>query len=177
MKNIFATGIVFLCSIVFVGAGNDSIPNLYQPRYLVFTAGQPTLFGMREVSEMGVKSVLNVLPEQECIAGEDAIVQANGMEYYRVPFDPSGIALQTIYEFAELLNTMEKPILIHCSTGNHVGGLWFAYRVLVEKASLAQAMKEGRKIGMKPAMEDAVFEFIRIQTTGTAISVKSREER
>lgn len=161
MKNILVTVIVFISSIFLFAAGDDSIPNLYQPRYLVFTSGQPTLFGMSEVAAMGVKSVVNVLPEEECIPGEDAMVRAQEMEYYRLPFD---LNMQTIYEFGEMLNSVEKPVLFHCSTGNHVGGLWFGYRVLVEKAPLAQALKEGRRIGMKPAMEDAVFEFIRTQT-------------
>ncbi len=169
MRNIFVTAIIFISSIFLFGAGDDSIPNLYQPRYLVFTAGQPTLFGMRELSEMGVKTVVNVLPEKECIPGEAAMVNANQMEYYALPFDPSGLNVRTIYEFADLLSVVDKPILIHCSTGNHVGGLWFAYRVLVEEASLAQGLREGRKIGMKPAMEDAVFEFIiTARTTQTA---------
>lgn len=169
MKNTLVTIIVFVSSIFLFGAGDDSIPNLYQPRYMVFTAGQPTLFGMKELSEMGVKTVVNVLPEKECIPGEQAMVSANQMEYYTLPFDPAGLNLRTIYEFGELLNSVERPVLIHCSTGNHVGGLWFAYRVLVEKAPLARALKEGRKIGMKPAMEDAVFEFVvTTQTTKTA---------
>ena len=167
MRNTLVTMIVLISSI-FVFASDDSIPNLYQPRYMVFTAGQPTLFGMRELSDMGVKTVINVLPEKECIPGEAATVSANEMEYYALPFDPSGLTIQTIYEFGELLSTVDRPVVIHCSTGNHVGGLWFAYRVLVEKAPLAQGMKEGRKIGMKPAMEDAVFEFIRTQRTATA---------
>jgi uncharacterized protein (TIGR01244 family) len=168
MKNILVTVIVFISSILLFGAGDDSIPNLYQPRYLVFTAGQPTLFGMRELSEMGVKTVVNVLPDRECIPGEAAMVSANQMEYYKFPFDPSGLSMQRIYEFGELLSAVDRPVLIHCSTGNHVGGLWFAYRVLIEKASLPQALKEGRRIGMKPAMEDAVFEFIRTQTMRAA---------
>lgn len=168
MRSILVTAIVFISSIFLCAASDDSIPNLYQPRYMIFTAGQPTLFGMKELSEMGVKTVINVLPERECIPGEDAMVRANQMEYYRLPFDPSGLTLQTIYEFEEKLRTADRPVLIHCSTGNHVGGLWFAYRVLVEKASLAQALKEGRKIGMKPAMEETVFEFIRTQKISNA---------
>lgn len=167
MRNALVTMIVLIGSI-FVFATDDSIPNLYQPRYMVFTAGQPTSFGMRELSDMGVKTVINVLPEKECIPGEEATVSANEMEYHALPFDPSGLTIQTIYEFGELLNNVDRPVIIHCSTGNHVGGLWFAYRVLVEKAPLAQGMKEGRKIGMKQEMEDAVFEFIRSQRTATA---------
>jgi hypothetical protein len=38
--------------------------------------------------------------------------------------------------------------------------MWFAYRVLVEKAPLAIALKEARLIGLKPQMEDAIFNWV-----------------
>jgi uncharacterized protein (TIGR01244 family) len=169
MRSILAGAIILTGSLFLFGMGDESIPNLYQPRYMIYTSGQPSIFGMSELSEMGVKSVINVLPDKECVPGEAAIVNANQMEYYAVPFDPQSLSIDTVYEFAELLAVVEKPVLIHCSTGNHAGGMWFAYRVLYEKAPLAQGLKEGRTIGMQRAMEDAVFQFIVTnQTTQTA---------
>lgn len=162
MKNMMAL-IIILISFVCVFAFPGDLPNLYQPRYQVFTAGQPTNVGYGQLAVMGVKTVINVLPENECIPGEPSMVIANNMVYYNLPFDPSGLNQETLEQFAVLLANAEKPVLIHCSTGNHVGGLWFAYRMLIENASLPTALKEGRRIGMQPAMEDIVFNWI---TTG-----------
>lgn len=164
MKNTIAI-MVILFSFVCVFAFPGDLPNLYQPRYQVFTAGQPTNVGYGQLAVMGVKTVINVLPENECIAGEPSMVIANNMVYYSLPFDPSNLNKETLEQFALLLANEEKPVLIHCSTGNHVGGLWFAYRVLIEKAHLSQALKEGRLIGMQPAMEDIVFNWVTTAAT------------
>ena len=166
MKHKFSIVILLTAFSAFVSAGIDEpIPNLQQPKYMIFTAGQPTSVGFDQIAAMGVKTVINVLPERECLEGEDIVVASNHMEYQQLPFDPAGLSMETLGKFAELLSRAEKPVLIHCSTGNHVGGLWFAYRVLMNNASLPQALKEARKIGMKPAMEDMVFRWITEQKT------------
>jgi uncharacterized protein (TIGR01244 family) len=159
MKNTMAL-IIVLISFVCVFAFPGDLPNLYQPRYQVFTAGQPTNVGYGQLAVMGVKTVINVLPEKECIPGEPSMVIANNMVYQSLPFDPLELNKETVEQFAMLLQNVEKPVLIHCSTGNHVGGLWFAYRVLIENAPLATALKEGRRIGMQPWMEDIVFNWV-----------------
>jgi protein tyrosine phosphatase (PTP) superfamily phosphohydrolase (DUF442 family) len=82
------------------------------------------------------------------------------MEYYQLPFEPSGLDALLVEEFSYILNSVEKPMLIHCSTGNHVGGIWLAYRVTIESASIPVAVEEARRIGMTPGMEHAVLYWI-----------------
>ena len=139
---------------------NDSLPNLYQPRDEIFTSGQPTSTGFNQLSDMGIRTVINVLPERDCIPGESGMVVSEGMKYYQVPFDPQGLNMESIHHFSHLLFTVDRPLLVHCSTGNHAGGMWMAYRVLIEHASPPQAIAEGRMIGMKPAMEIAVLRWL-----------------
>ena len=79
---------------------------------------------------MGIKTVINVLPERQCVRNEREVVMANNMVYRSIPFELSGFRRQTIDHFSKILEKAEKPVLIHCATGNHVGGLWFAYRIL-----------------------------------------------
>jgi uncharacterized protein (TIGR01244 family) len=105
------------------------------------------------------------LPEKEFIQDEARMVKENGMVYITVPFETSGFSKETIDRFAQVLNTAEKPVLVHCRTGNHVGGLWFAYRVISQKTPLWLALKEGRTIGMKPELEDGIFNWVVKQTT------------
>lgn len=152
--------LTFSAIALLATAMDDDLPNLLNPRIDIYTAGQPTEEGFQKVAAMGVKSVINLLPEKECISGEATMVQKNKMEYHSFPFNPATIKLETVQQFGELLRSQEKPVLIHCSTGNHVGGMWFAYRVLVERAPLAIALKEARQIGLKPQMEDAIFNWV-----------------
>lgn len=126
----------------------------------MFTSGQPTNVGYGQLAAIGVETVINVLPEKECQVGEASMVRTNNMAYFNHPFDPTDLKRKTVEEFAVVLNGVKRPVLIHCSNGNHVGGLWFAYRVLIEKASLVTGLKEARRIGIQPAMEDAVFNWV-----------------
>jgi uncharacterized protein (TIGR01244 family) len=150
--------VVVSCAVLF--ATESDLPNLYQPRYLILTSGQPTNVGYRLLQQMGVQTVINVLPERECDPGEKSMVIANSMFYFSHPFDQANLNRDTVVQFAKLIKNVDKPVLVHCSTGNHVGGLWFAFRVLIEKAPVGVAISEGRQIGMKPEMENAVFKWL-----------------
>jgi len=138
----------------------DQIPNLQQPQVFVYTSGQPSEEGFRKISAMGIKTVINVLPENQSVPNEAEIVMANNMTYRSLPFHLSGFKKQTIQHFAQILKKAEKPVLIHCATGNHVGGLWFAYRLLEQDIPLEQALSEARKIGMRPGLENDLFLWI-----------------
>jgi uncharacterized protein (TIGR01244 family) len=156
--------IVALISFSFVYAQQlDPLPNLQQPRFSVFTSGQPTVEGFRLIADTGIQTVINVLPSADCLTNEAGIVSGNKMDYYHFPFETSGFQKDTFEEFAILMAKVKKPVLIHCSTGNHVGGLWFGYRVLVDRAPIATALKEARRIGMKPALEDEMFNWLASQ--------------
>jgi protein tyrosine phosphatase (PTP) superfamily phosphohydrolase (DUF442 family) len=156
---------MILMMMLFVGvAYSDSqqmLPHFQQPKHHIYTAGQPTEAGFRELQSMGVKVVINVLPAEECLAGEESDVASHKMLYLTLPFDPYHFDRQTIEHFGQILYAhRNQPILIHCSTGNHVGGLWFAYRVLFEGAPLGDALKEGRKIGMQLWLENPLLYWV-----------------
>src|SRR5574339_325822 len=117
----FTLFITLIGTFVFIsGYTVDQIPNLQQPQVFVYTSGQPSEEGFRKLSAMGIKTVINVLPEKQCVPNELKMVTANNMVYRSVPFHLSGFKKQTIEHFAEVLKKAEKPVLIHCATGNHV---------------------------------------------------------
>ncbi len=136
------------------------IPNLQQPQDKIFTSGKPDQGGFDHIAASGIKTVINVLPERNCVPGEAEIVMSNNMDYRTVPFHLFEFRKETIEQFADVLKNAQKPVLIHCGTGNHAGGIWFAYRVLVEKAPLDEALKEGRMIGMRKELEERLFDWV-----------------
>ena len=136
------------------------IPNLRNPQEQIYTSGQPDEQGFEHVAAAGIKTVINVLPERNCVPNEAEIVIANQMTYRTVPFHLSNFQKKTIEQFAEVLEKAQKPVLIHCGTGNHAGGLWFAYRVLIQKAPLEEALMEARIIGMRKELEEPLYEWV-----------------
>ena len=153
--------LVFLsiCSFAFAVPVSE-VPNLRSPQKEVFTSGQPNEQGFEELSRLGIKTVINVLPERNCEPGEAGIVTSNHMVYKTVPFHLSKFRKETIEQFAEVLKHAQKPVLIHCGTGNHAGGLWFAYRVLIRNVPLEVALGEGRMIGMRKELENILVPWV-----------------
>jgi uncharacterized protein (TIGR01244 family) len=162
MKTWIVFFIAFSSVSLLLGQTRDAVPNLQRPAFYIYTSGQPTEEGFRQLAGMGIKTVINVLPERQCIQNEREMVITNGMVYRSIPFELRGFRKETIKYFAEILEKAEKPVLIHCATGNHVGGLWFAYRILIDNYPLEQALKEGRRIGMRPDLEDELFLWLAI---------------
>ncbi len=160
MRNaIFFTVLLTAFSFAFAVRVSE-IPQLWSPQEEVFTSGQPNEEGFEQLAEMGIKTVINVLPERNCDPREAEIVLSKNMAYRTVSFHLSNFRKETIEQFSAILKKAEKPVLIHCGTGNHVGGLWFAYRVLIQKAPLDEAVKEGRIIGMRKDLEDSLFDWV-----------------
>ena len=172
MKYLFPFFVALIYLTFAFASSTDPLPNLQQPRYNLFTSGQPTPEGFRIIAQTGVMTVVNVLPTRECLVNEEGMVRANKMIYHHFPFETTGFKRETFEQFAQTLTKAKKPILIHCLTGNHVGGLWFGYRVLIDKASLAVALKEARMIGMKPELEDAMFNWLASRFTSRQQSGK-----
>ncbi len=160
MKHSIPVFIILILITVAFATPTDQIPNLQQPRYNIFTAGQPTDTGFRLAADTGMKTVINVLPEKECVQNEESMVITNKMLYWHFPFETSGFQRETFEQFGWLVASVQKPVLIHCSTGNHVAGLWFGYRVLIDKAPLPVALQEARLIGIKPELENAMIDWL-----------------
>ena len=160
MKNV--TLIIIMLTALSFGFAMPlgEIPNLRNPQAGIYTSGQPNEGGFEHIAAAGFKTVINVLPEKNCVPGEADMVISQQMTYRTVPFHLTNFRKETIEQFAEVLKKAEKPVLIHCGTGNHAGGLWFAYRVLIQKAPVEVAAQEGRIIGMRKDLENSLHDWV-----------------
>ena len=172
MRNYLAFICMFLGCMFLAGFSDEQIPNLTQPRPDVFTSGQPTETGFQEIAAMGIKTVINVLPEAQCLKGEANTVRSNHMVYKSFPFETATLTRDMVDDFGYVMMTAEQPVLIHCSTGNHVGGLWLAYRVVVDHAPLSVALREARRIGIKPGMEQSVLRWLGEEVSATSTTAR-----
>jgi hypothetical protein len=80
-------GMILMMMLLVGVAYSDSqvLPNFQQPKHHIYTAGQPTDAGFRTLQSMGVKVVINVLPAEECLAGEDVLpLESYPTAMYRV---------------------------------------------------------------------------------------------
>jgi uncharacterized protein (TIGR01244 family) len=83
---------------------------------------------LSEAATQGVATVIDLRHPSEGIAEEGALVRKHGMTYVNIPVTPETLSREQVDRVAELFaDSNKRPALIHCSSGNRVGGLWALY--------------------------------------------------
>jgi uncharacterized protein (TIGR01244 family) len=120
----------------------------------VLVTGQPTEAQLREASEKGYGTVINLRPADEpgALSTEAVLVQRLGMRMVQIPISGAkDLTPQNVKRFAAALDGAAKdgrPVLAHCSSGNRVGALFALKAYQLEGKSEQQALDEGRKAGL-----------------------------
>lgn len=123
---------------------------LLQPRPDLIVAGQPAADDWKALADAGVRTVINLRPAAE-MQGRDerAEVAAAGLRYVELPIAGAGdINADNARRLAELLGQADGPVLVHCGSGNRVGGL-LAVAKAQEGMAADEALEFGRSAGMK----------------------------
>jgi len=116
----------------------------------IYLASQPQPKGFKRAKKAGVKTVINLRHEEEVKAfNERELVSSQGLIYISLPWNGVDQLNDTVFERTrELLNSAQRPILLHCSSGNRVGAVWLPWRVLDGKATYEEALTEAKAIGL-----------------------------
>ena len=85
--------------------------------------------------------------EESSIRGEE--VERFGLEYFELPIEgAAGLTEESAREFARLLDELPRPTLVHCGSGNRVGGLFALEAHFVDGRSGAEALEIGLESGL-----------------------------
>lgn len=115
----------------------------------VLLASQPRPQDLLLLQKAGVRTVLNFRRHEEMDFDEASIVRTLGMEYRELPWrGPEQLTDEIFDEGRRLLSEEQRPLLVHCSSGNRVGPIWIAWRVLDGGIPLEQAVQEAELAGM-----------------------------
>jgi uncharacterized protein (TIGR01244 family) len=133
------------------------LPNAVRVGDLLF-GGQPSPDALARLKDEGYHTVINTRGTGEAKWDEEALVDSLGMTYASIPmgYPIEAITDAEVDRFNDLMEHGERPMVLHCSSGNRVAGLWTVW--LVERRGLdrAQAMGLGTKAGMtriRPVVE------------------------
>ena len=145
-------------------AAPDLVPNQRQPLPGVTSGGQPTLAQLEVAQAAGYRSVINLrLPDERGTDDEAQQVTALGMDYIALPIaGADALTEENVRLFAQLLDTAEPPVLLHCSSGNRVGALFALRAAYLEGKSPAEALGIGLDAGLT-RLEPAVAEKLAAQ--------------
>ncbi|HEX4120782.1 MAG TPA: protein tyrosine phosphatase family protein [Verrucomicrobiae bacterium] len=127
---------------------NAALSEIYNFRKIgerLGTAGQPTETQLRAIREAGFEAVINLaLPTSDnALANEGSLVTALGMAYVHIPVDFAAPKPQDFRTFCGVMEALEgRPTFIHCAANMRVSAFVFLYRVLHEKAAVAEAQRD-----------------------------------
>lgn len=135
----------------------------------MFLASQPTAADFEHAKQNGIKTVINLRHAAENKDfDEAALVQQLGMTYVNLPYNgPEQLTDEVFDQARRLFATAERPMMMHCGSGNRIGPLWIAWRVLDGKVSWDEAHAEAVQIGMKtPAYAEKAKAYIERRAKG-----------
>ena len=116
---------------------------------LLFGA-QPTPEALADLAAQGYRTVLTTRGDGELQWDEGAVVDSLGMRFVSIPMpNPlTEIPDAWVEQFDALMRDAERPLLLHCSSGNRVAGLWAVWLAEHQGVDRAQALELGEKAGM-----------------------------
>lgn len=147
------------------GLASIAIPQARTAMPDILTGGQPTDEHLKAAKAQGVKVVVNLRSDGEKAEYESQIklVEELGMKYVHIPIDGKtgeGLTEENAKKLAELL-AGDKPMLLHCASGQRVGALLALKAFYVDKAAPDAALKLGKDNGLsKPELEKIVTDLI-----------------
>ena len=124
---------------------------LLQPLPGLYTAGQPAASDWQAIKARGVRTVINLrTPEELKDRDEAAEVRAAGLRYIEIPVSGAeGINPANARALHEALAPAHGGgVLVHCASGNRVGGLLVVMRARLDGATGEEALEFGRQAGM-----------------------------
>lgn len=128
----------------------------------LYSSGQPTPQQWQQIRQAGVRTVLNLRPDDEQPGSQEAQMVADaGLRYCQLPV-ASGDAIDSacIDTFSALVDECAADgLLVHCGSGNRVGALVALRAHMHQQASDSEALQAGRKAGLT-SLEPRVIEIM-----------------
>ena len=132
-----------------VPAPADQILNGAMPAEGVLTGGQPSREELTAIAESGYRSVINLRTEGEKGNTDPTFVESLGMDYVDIPIEGAdGLTEENARRLAGALEEVEKPVVVHCGSGNRVGALFAMKAYYVDGQPAEEALLIGQQAGM-----------------------------
>jgi len=125
------------------------IKNLKQPSAGIWVSGQPSQQQIKRLGQTEMVHVINLRPDTETDWQESHLLEAQGIQYHHLPIaGAKGVTFENAQRLDQLLTSLKgESILLHCASGNRVGGL-IALQALVEGESNQLAIAKGKAWGL-----------------------------
>ncbi len=138
---------------------DDQVTNYRRIEDGLATANAVTPAALPQLRAAGFKTIIDLrMPSERGLTEEAAAAERVGVRYVNVPVTPATLNAQKVYAVAEVLDqSANRPVLMHCSSGNRVGAIMELYREKIHGMAHETARAEARLIGLQiPEVIEAV---------------------
>lgn len=110
----------------------------------------PSQSALEQLGGEGFRTVLTVQPASELDWDEKKVVEDLGMRFIAVPMPKPirSISEAQLDRFDEAMETAPRPMLLHCSSGNRVAGLYAVWLAERKGVPPEEAVRRGEAVGM-----------------------------
>jgi uncharacterized protein (TIGR01244 family) len=130
----------------------------------ILVGGQPTPGQLERARDLGYKTVINLRRPEEKDNTDPELVRYLEMTYVSLPISgPADMTQEKAHALADALEATESPVLVHCASGNRVGGLFAMKAFYVDGMSPEEALAVGKAAGMT-RLEPTVREKLGLPT-------------
>jgi uncharacterized protein (TIGR01244 family) len=134
----------------------------------VSVGAQPTQADVQQLARDGFKTVINLRVENEEEGqlnpiDEAQMVRGEGMEYLHIPVISSQIREGQVDEFHDALDSLPKPVFVHCAKGKRAGILSLMDQARREKWSGKETLSRAKQMGWEitdASLEKFVKEYV-----------------
>lgn len=139
----------------------ELLPNGVAVEEGLLAGGQPTPEQLVALAGAGYVTVIDLRTEAEGGTGR-ADVEASGMTYVTLPIaGAAGLTEENARRLALLLEEVERPLVLHCGSGNRVGALLALKVFYADGATPEEALRYGLDAGLT-GLEGAVREHLEV---------------
>ena len=159
MKNRINSLSAVVCALVLAVSASQAqtepnykeLPNFRKVSDQLYRGAQPIAGGIRKLSELGIKTIVNLRGEEDLIIGEKKETESAGLHYFNVPMP--GLSAPSDEQVARVMaiinNPDNQPVFIHCKRGaNRTGTIGAIYRISRDGWTADRALAEARRYGM-----------------------------
>ncbi len=131
----------------------NGVTNACQILPTVTTGGQPTREHLEALARSGNAIVVDTREPMEPRAfDEPALVAELGMEYRLIPIGPHTMNDATLEAVrSALAEAGERPVFVHCGSGNRVGGALIPVLMLDQGMEEDDAVDAAMRVGLRSA--------------------------
>ena len=131
----------------------ERVPNACQLLPEVVTGGQPSTADLESFAGAGGGIVLDLRdPMEPRPLDEPATAARLGLEYVVVPVTAGTMTDETLERIHAVLRSAgERPVFVHCGSGNRVGGALLPYLMLEQGLDEEDAVAQAMRVGLRSA--------------------------